>query len=107
MQAASLWAVISLKSKIEVSVKDRIQAIKGSHRTFLCPCHTSGDDLPFPDVLSAAIFDMAFRPGDSLDVNPRRVQVTVSQARGDHILLRCVSESNGSAALHSHLRHGQ
>jgi hypothetical protein len=37
---------------------------------------------------------MAFHPRHSLNVHPRRVQVTVPQARGDRILLGDVWESN-------------
>ena len=104
---ASLWAVISLRTRNEVSVKHRIQAIRGCCRTFLCPCHTSEGNLPSLDVLYAVIFHMPLCPRHSLDVHPRPIQVTVSQVRGDHVLLRSVSESNIKSffcsPLHSHL----
>lgn len=59
------------------------------------PVNTNGDNLPSADVLFGAIVGVAFHPRHSLHVHPRHVQVTVPQARGDRILLRGVSESNG------------
>src|SRR6266403_3365862 len=81
--------------------------MKGPRRTFLCLRHTSGYNQPSLDVLFAPIFDMAFLLGHSPLVHPRHVQVTVSRYRGDRGLLRYLSESEGDAALHSHLRHDQ
>src|SRR5260370_31795797 len=91
-----------LKSKCKSDIP--FLAIKGSRRTYLCSCHASGVNLPSPDVLFAAVFDMVFRPPYSPHLRLPHAQVTVSLSQGDHRLLSCASESNGFAPLRAHLR---
>ena len=108
LQDTSLWAVLSLRAKIEASSDNALKR-KGFRRTFLQVClrHASTIDLQSLDFLFATILGMVFHPRHSLHVCPRHVQVTVSRSRGIHWPLRCVPESSSPAAWRSRLHHGR
>ena len=77
---------------------------KGSSRTILCGPHAPKENPQSLDIHISAIIRMVCHPRHSLHVCSRHVQVTVSRARGIHLLLRGASGSNNSAALRSRLR---